>query len=117
MTDESGRDKGSQGGSASETAKQAGDKAFEANETQAGSKSEGGAIYAPSEGVEDVGESMSKRGEDRADHTHEPGRVEEEEKDTGRKVGKSSARMSTSVNPLEPKDDDSPTIPPGDQGG
>jgi hypothetical protein len=145
MTDES-RDKGSQGasgkqsadrgeaeagrfegddqhgyspdvGSANETAKQAGDKAFEANETQAGSKSEGGAIYAPSEGVEDVGESISKRGEDRGDHTHEPGRVEEEEKDTGRKIGKSTARMSTGVNPLEPKNDDSPTIPPGDQGG
>ncbi|MEA2510227.1 MAG: hypothetical protein QOG21_2309 [Actinomycetota bacterium] len=146
MTDESGRDKGSQGsmgkqsadrgdsevgrfegddqhgsspdvGSASETAKQAGDKAFEGNETQAGSKSEGGAIYAPSKGVEDVGESISKRGEDRADHTSEPGRVEEEEKGTGRKIGKSTARMSTGVNPLEPKDDDSPTLPPGDQGG
>jgi hypothetical protein len=110
MTDKSGQDKGS----AKETAKQAGDKAFEANETQAASKSEGGAIYAPQKGVEDVGESISKRGEDRADHTSEPGRVEEEEAGTGRKVGKSSARMSTSVNPQEPKDDDSPNITPGD---
>jgi hypothetical protein len=146
MTDESGRDKGEQGlrgkqsadrgesevgrfegegqhgsspdvGTASDTAKQAGDKAFEANETQDASKSEGGAIYAPSEGVEDVGKSMSKRGEDRADHTSEPGRVEEEEKGTGRKVGKSTARMSTSINPQDPKDDDSPTLPAGDQGG
>ncbi len=113
MTDESGRDKGI----ASDTAKQAGDKAFEANETQDASKSEGGAIYAPAEGVEDVGKSMSKRGEDRADRRTEPGRVEEEESGTGRKVGKSSARMSTGVNPLEPKEDDSPTMPPGDQGG
>jgi hypothetical protein len=104
-------------GSASDTAKQAGDKAFEANETQAASKSEGGAIYAPQKGVEDVGESISKRGEDRGDHTSEPGRVEEEEKGTGRKVGKSSARMATGVNPQEPKDDDSPHITPGDQGG
>jgi hypothetical protein len=104
-------------GSASEMAKRAGDKAFEANETQAASKSEGGAIYAPSEGVEDVGESMSKRGEDRGDHTSEPGRVEEEEKGTGRKVGKSTARMSTSINPQDPKDSDSPTMPAGDQGG
>ena len=113
MTDESGRDKGS----ASDTAKQAGDKAFEANDTQDASKSEGGAIYAPAEGVEDVGKSMSKRGEDRGDRRTEPGRVEEEEKGTGRKIGKSSARMSTGVNPLEPKEDDSPTMPPGDQGG
>jgi hypothetical protein len=146
MTDESGRDKGSQGlsgkqsadrgesevgrfegedqhgsspdvGTASDTAKQAGDKAFEANETQDASKSEGGAIYAPSEGVEDVGESISKRGEDRADHTSEPGRVEEEEKGSGRKVGKSTARMSTSINPQDPKDSDSPTLPTGDAGG
>jgi hypothetical protein len=146
MTDESGRDKGSQGlsgkqsadrgdsevgrfegddqhgsspdvGGASETAKQAGDKAFEANETQAASKSEGGAIVSPSEGVEDVGESMSKRGEDRGDHTSEPGRVEEEEKETGRKVGKSTARMSTGVNPQEAQDSDSPHLPAGDQGG
>jgi hypothetical protein len=104
-------------GTASDTARQAGDKAFEGNETQAASKSEGGAIVNPSEGVEDVGESMSKRGEDRGDRRSEPGRVEEEERDTGRKVGKSTARMSTGVNPQEPKDDDSPTIPPGDQGG
>jgi hypothetical protein len=104
-------------GSASDTAKRAGDKAFEGNETQAASKSEGGAIVSPSEGVEDVGESMSKRGEDRGDRRKEPGRVEEEERETGRKVGKSTARMSTGVNPQEPKDKDSPTITPGDQGG
>jgi hypothetical protein len=104
-------------GTASDTAKQAGDKAFEGNETQAASKSEGGAVVAPSEGVEDVGESMSKRGEDRADRRTEPGRVEEEERETGRKVGKSTARISTGVNPQDPKDSDSPTLPTGDQGG
>jgi hypothetical protein len=104
-------------GTASDTAKQAGDKAFEGNETQAASKSEGGAIVNPSEGVENVGESMSKRGEDRGDHTNEPGRVEEEVKETGRKVGKSTARMSTSINPQDAQDEDSPTLPAGDQGG
>jgi hypothetical protein len=146
MTDEEHRDKGEQGlrgkqsadrgesevgrfeggdqhgyspdvGTASDIAKQAGDKAFEANETQAASKSEGGAIVNPSEGVEDVGQSMSKRGEDRGDHTSEPGRVEEEETETGRKIGKSTARMSTSINPQDPQDEDSPTLPAGDQGG
>ncbi|MEA2506847.1 MAG: hypothetical protein QOH48_1465 [Actinomycetota bacterium] len=105
------------GGSASDTAKQAGNKAFEANETQAASKSEGGAIVAPSEGVEDVGKSISKRGEDRADRRTEPGRVEEEDTESGRKIGKSTARMSTGVNPQEPRDSDSPGSPPGDQGG
>jgi hypothetical protein len=104
-------------GQASDTAKEAGDKAFEGRDTQAASKSEGGAIVSPSEGVEDVGESMSKRGEDRADRRNEPGRVEVEEKDTGRKVGKSTARISTGVNPQDPKDSDSPTLPAGDQGG
>jgi hypothetical protein len=103
--------------SASDQVKQAGDKAFEGNETQAASRSEGGAIVSPSEGVEDVGESMSKRGEDRADHTSEPGRVEEEEKDTGRKVGKATGRMSTGVNPQDAQDSDSPHLPAGDQGG
>ncbi|MFN2489845.1 MAG: hypothetical protein ABR529_08945 [Actinomycetota bacterium] len=99
--------------------KEAGDKAFEADkhETQEGSKSEGGAIYAPEKSAEHSGESITARGEERGSKKDEPGRIEEEEQEAGRPKGKTTARYSTGVNPTEMAEEDAPHMPHGDQGG
>lgn len=111
-------------GKSSEEVKQAGQKAWEGHDTQDASKSEEGAIYAPEKSAEKVGESVTERAEDRAKKHKEPGRVMDEadtgEKDSGgkaRPAGKSDARMSTSVDPQDPIDEESPHLPAGDQGG
>jgi hypothetical protein len=111
-------------GGGSEEVKQAGQKAWEGHDTQDASKSEEGAVYAPEKSAEKVGESITERAEDRATKHKEPGRVMDEsdtaEKDAGgkaRPAGKSDARMSTSVDPQDPIDDESPHLPAGDQGG
>jgi hypothetical protein len=111
-------------GGASEEVKQAGQKAWEGHDTQDASKSEEGAVYAPEKSAEKVGESITERAEDRAKKHKEPGRVMDEsdtgEKDAGgkaRPAGKSDARMSTSVDPQNAIDDESPHLPAGDQGG
>ncbi|MCX9193342.1 hypothetical protein C3Y87_18425 [Carbonactinospora thermoautotrophica] len=65
-----------------------------------------------------VGESITRRGEDIAEHEHEPGRVTEGTKGpTERPYGTSTAEDSTGVDPQEPIDEESPTLPSGDQGG
>ena len=95
-------------------AKKGGDKAFEANETQDASKSEGGAVYAPDKGTEHVGESISSRGEEQTLKKDEPGRVEVEEQEAGRPKGKSTPRLSTGVNPVDTVDEGEEHMPPGD---
>lgn len=96
-------------------AKEGGDKAFEANETQDASKSEGGAIYAPEKGAEHVGESISSRGEEQGLKKDEPGLVEEDEVDqeTGRPRAKTTPRFSTGVNPVDTLDEGEEHLPPG----
>jgi hypothetical protein len=81
-------------------------------------------LYAPEKSAEKVGESVTERAEERASKHKEPGRVEDKsdtgEKDAGgkaRPAGKSDARMSTSVDPQNPIDDESPHLPAGDQRG
>jgi hypothetical protein len=66
-----------------------------------------------------VGESLSRRGEDRAEaEGKEPGRQDAGTKgESDRPVGTSDARDATSVDPQEPTHPDSPTLPPGDQAG
>jgi hypothetical protein len=100
-------------------AKEGAAKAFEAHDTQEGSKSEEGAIYAPEPGAEHVGESVTKRGEDRGARRKEPGRIEddEEEEEAGRPRAKTTPRFSTGVNPVDTVDDDTEHMPSGDQGG
>jgi len=95
-------------------AKEGGDKAFEANETQDASKSEGGAIYAPEKGAEHVGESISSRGEEQGLKKDEPGLVEDEGEDgAGRPRAKTTPRFSTGVNPVDTVDEGEEHLPPG----
>jgi hydrogenase nickel incorporation protein HypA/HybF len=109
---------------AADDVRKAAEKAFEGRETQDASKSEEGAVYAPEKGVEKVGESITEGGEERGAKHTEPGRVMDES-DTGEKdsagharpAGKSDARMSTSVDPQNPIEEESPELQSGDQGG
>ncbi len=58
------------------------------------------------------GEDVAGKGSEEAGRTHEG-----TEADTDRPVGRSDPRDSSGVNPQGPRDDDSPTMPAGDQGG
>ena len=58
-----------------------------------------------------VGASVSRRGEEIG------GRDKRTKGESRRPVGTSTARDSSAVDPQEPMDDDSPTMPSGDQGG
>lgn len=99
-------------------AKEGGDKAFEAHDTQEGSKSEEGAIVAPEKGAEHAGESVTARGEERGRKRDEPGLEEhEDDQEAGRPRAKATPRFSTGVNPVDPVDKDAEDMPPGDQGG
>lgn len=63
-------------------------------------------------GPHGVGESEQQGAEDVADE-QEPGRYDSGEQGvTGRPTGHSSMRDSTSVDPQEPIDEESPTLPP-----
>jgi hypothetical protein len=103
-------------GEAKEAAIQGHKKAFEANDTQEGSK--GGAQQGPDLTPEGTGQSTTRRGEEVSrQEGKDAGRT-----DTGtqgeseRPTGTSSARDSTGVNPQEPITG-SPNMPAGDQGG
>jgi hypothetical protein len=97
--------------------KEAGEKAMDARDTQAASRSEGGAIHAPEKSAEHVGESLTTRGETRGRKDEEEGRTEEGGRAPGRPKGKSEAEHASGVNPLPAKDDESEHLPPGDAGG
>jgi hypothetical protein len=104
-------------GEAKERAVEGHKKAFEGNPTQ--EESTGAARQGPDLTPEGTGQSTTRRGEDvGTQEGKEPGRS-----DTGtqgesqRPVGTSTARDSTGVNPQEPIDQESPTLPHGDQGG
>jgi hypothetical protein len=58
-------------------------------------------------------ESISERGEERAKKHHEPGRIDLGKDDQGRPAGGSSSRMKTGIDPQDPADPNSPSIPPG----
>ncbi|HEU4488256.1 MAG TPA: hypothetical protein VFS38_03090 [Actinomycetota bacterium] len=103
------------GKSPEEQARESGDKAFEANETQDASKSEGGAIYAPEKGAEHVGESITPRAEEQALKRNEPGLEETDEEDeAGRPRAKTTPRFSTGVNPVDTVDEGEAHLPSGD---
>ena len=64
-----------------------------------------------------VGESTTKRAEEHGAEG-EPGRHTQGTKGPSqRPYGRSDAETATGVDPQEPIDPDSPTMPPGDQGG
>jgi hypothetical protein len=101
-----------------EQAREGGDKAFEANETQDASRSEEGAIYAPEKGAEHVGESLTPRAEEQAQKRHEAGLEETDEEDeAGRPRAKTTPRFSTGVNPVDTVDEGEEHLPSGDQAG
>ncbi|MDQ2909030.1 MAG: hypothetical protein M3R44_06745 [Candidatus Eremiobacteraeota bacterium] len=58
-------------------------------------------------------ESISKRGEDTAKESNEPGFTEKEDDSTGRRVGGKTARVKTAIDPQDPVDPSSPNLPPG----
>ena len=65
-----------------------------------------------------VGESITTRGEDVAKAGKEPGREDAGVQGPSRRpVGTSTARDSTGIDPQDPVDSESPTMPSGDQGG
>jgi hypothetical protein len=78
-----------------------GNRAFEGRETQAASRSRGGAIYKPSKAAKYVGQSINAQGNERALRKREPGRIFHEEEGAERPVGTSTARFSSGVRPLE----------------
>lgn len=104
-------------GEAKESAVEGHKKAFEGRDTQEASRGGGG--QGPDLTPAGTGQSSTRRGED---VTKEEG-PEAGRHDTGtqgasqRPVGTSSARSYTGVDPQEPIDTDSPTMPAGDQGG
>jgi hypothetical protein len=113
-------------GQASDEVKESARKAYEAHDTQDESKSEGGAIYDPAPGTDEVGESVSQRAEELGTKKQEPGRHSEEEDEGDEKAGgaarpsgKADPRMATGVAPerSEVVDEDMPDDVGGDQGG
>jgi len=65
------------------------------------------------DGPHGTGDSGARGGEDVASEESESGRYDTEQQgETGRPAGKSTMRDSTSIDPQEPIDDDSPTLPP-----
>ena len=65
-------------------------------------------------GPQNVGKSVSRRGEDVVKKKgKEPGRYEVAEKGAGRPVGKSTMRDQTGVNPLKLKSESSTGAPKG----
>lgn len=64
-----------------------------------------------------VGESVSRRGEDIAEQERGPGRVTEGTKGPAERPYGTSTAGDSGVDPQEPIDEESPTLPTGDQGG
>ncbi|MEW9530517.1 hypothetical protein [Microbispora sp. NPDC049125] len=114
-------------GGGSEEAAQAGDRAFSpdaAGEPGPGrltsEEEESGVPAADTEAAsaQDVGPGPARRGEEIAQEEGEAGRETAGVKGrSGRPYGTSSAEDSTGVEPQEPVDADSPTLPSGDQAG
>jgi hypothetical protein len=104
-------------GEAKERAVEGHQKAFEAHDTQEGSRGEGG--QDPSFPPEGVGESITRRGEDVIkEEGGEPGRHDlGTQGETERPVGTSTARASTGVDPQDVTDEDMPNLQSGSQGG
>ncbi|WP_143590484.1 hypothetical protein [Thermoactinospora rubra] len=114
-------------GRGSEEVRQAGDRAFSPEE--AGPPGEGrelseeelsGVSSAETEpgSPYGVGESTARRGEEIAQEEEEAGRETVGVKgESDRPYGTSTAEDSTGVAPQEPRDEESPTMPSGDQGG
>jgi hypothetical protein len=92
-------------------------KAFEGNETQA--ESRGGGGQGPDLVPEGTGQSSTRRGEDVArEEGTDAGRYDTGTKgESQRPTGGTTARASTSIDPQEPIDPESPHMPYGDQGG
>jgi hypothetical protein len=65
------------------------------------SQQRGRPVYAPSPGAQLVGKSINAQGNEVALSKRERGRVFEGEQGAGRPAGRSTARMSSGVNPLE----------------
>lgn len=117
-------EKGTGATGSDEMAQQAGDRAFDGIDTQQSSKStnpNAGEPGTAAEGQapEGVGESISRRGEDvskQQGEEREPDGGEGAEGTGGvakRPVGTSDADESTGLDPQEPIDDESPTMPAG----
>jgi len=65
------------------------------------------------DGPHGTGDSQTRSGEDVSREESEAGRYDTgTQGDTGRPTGESTMRDSTSVDPQEPIDEDSPTLPP-----
>lgn len=93
------------------------DKAAEGRETQDAPASESTQedSDAPPPGV---GESVGRRGEEVGGGAQEPGRHDAgTQGESQRPVGTSTARDSSGVGGQDAEDEDSPTLPSGDQGG
>jgi hypothetical protein len=65
------------------------------------SQQRGRPVYAPTKGAQLVGESINAQGNEVALGKQEPGRQFEREQGADRPAGRSTARMSSGVNPLE----------------
>jgi len=78
-----------------------GNRSFEGRDTQAGSRSQGGAIYKPSKAAKYVGQSINAQGNTRAFRLKEKGRIFKKEEGADRPVGTSTARFASGVRPLE----------------
>ncbi|MBB3733314.1 hypothetical protein [Nonomuraea dietziae] len=114
-------------GHGSEEAAQAGDRAFQpeaagspgpgresSEEEQAGVSSTDTEARSP----QGVGQSPSRQGEEIAQEEQEAGRETVGVKgESQRPYGTSTPEDATGVGAQEPEDEESPTLPPGDQGG
>jgi len=78
-----------------------GNRSFENRDTQAASRSKGGAIYAPSKAAKYVGQSINAQGNEMALNKREKGRIFQKRQGANRPVGVSTARFYSGVNPLE----------------
>jgi len=65
------------------------------------SQQRGRPVYAPTKGSQLVGESINAQGNEVALGKREPGRQFEQEQGADRPAGRSTARMSSGVNPLD----------------
>jgi hypothetical protein len=65
------------------------------------SQRRGRPVYAPTKGASLVGQSVNAQGNEIALNKQEKGRVFEQEQGSDRPAGRASARMASSVNPLE----------------
>jgi hypothetical protein len=65
------------------------------------SQQRGRPVYAPTKGAQHVGESINAQGNELALTKREKGRLFDGEQGAGRPAGRSTARMSSGVNPLD----------------